>query len=323
MVKKSKSNSPQHSHYIAIVAIVAVVAVVILVMNSIDTSIPVEEIAIEDVSEVEAGEDQALAGQAAKSRGVRSRSPRQATPSLEETSTDFESHLQRILESGELRVGTTGDWNPMTMIDPITQERSGFDIDIVAALAADMGVEIVFVPTTWKTFVNGIIADKYDISTSSSLSPKRALVAGYSDSYFAVEDVPLMLNSNNGIYNSWEDLNNPDITVAVTTGTVQEKRAEVLFDQANIIKVSAPARDYQEVLAERADISMNSNLEAAYLIKNYPQLMLVPVKEGKNPTPLAMLLPQRDQVWINYVNTWITLKAERGFFKELESKWLK
>jgi cyclohexadienyl dehydratase len=37
---------------------------------------------------------------------------------------------------------------------------------------------------------------------------------------------------------------------------------------------------------------------------------------------LAMLLPQNDQVWINYVNHWIDLKRERGFFKELEAKWL-
>ena len=28
------------------------------------------------------------------------------------------SRLQVILESGELKVGTTGDWNPMSMKDP-------------------------------------------------------------------------------------------------------------------------------------------------------------------------------------------------------------
>jgi len=142
-------------------------------------------------------------------------------------------------------------------------------------------------------------------------------------SYFAVEDVPLMLNKNKGKYNSWEDLNNPNVTVAVTLGTVQEKRAEVLFDKSKIIKVSAPARDYQEVLAGRADISMTSNLEAAKLVKQYPQMMVVPVQGGKNPTPLAVLLPQTDQVWINYVNHWIILKTERGFFDQLKAKWLK
>jgi cyclohexadienyl dehydratase len=239
------------------------------------------------------------------------------------TSAMAESRLQQILVNGELRVGTTGDWNPMTMIDPTSKEHKGFDIDIATALAADMGVKVVFVPTTWKTLVNGVVAAKYDMTSSASLSPKRALVAGYSLSYFAVEDVPLMLNKNKGKYNSWEDLNNPNVTVAVTLGTVQEKRAEVLFTKSKIIKVSAPARDYQEVLAGRADISMTSNLEAAKLVEQYPQMMVVPVQGGKNPTPLAVLLPQADQVWINYVNHWIILKSERGFFDQLEAKWLK
>jgi cyclohexadienyl dehydratase len=234
-----------------------------------------------------------------------------------------ESRLQSILANGELRVGTTGDWNPMTMIDPNSKERTGFDIDIANALASDMGVKVVFVPTTWKTLVNGVVADKYDVTSSASLSPKRALVAGYSGSYFAVEDVPMMLKKNKGKYNSWEDLNNPSVTVAVTLGTVQEKRAEALFDNSKIIKVSSPARDYQEVLAGRADISMTSNLEAAKLVEQYPELMIVPVQKGKNPTPLAMLLPQADQVWINYVNHWIILKTERGFFDQLKAKWLK
>lgn len=239
------------------------------------------------------------------------------------TSAMAESRLQQILVNGELRVGTTGDWNPMTMIDPTSKERKGFDIDIATALATDMGVKVVFVPTTWKTLVNGVVAAKYDMTSSASLSPKRALVAGYSLSYFAVEDVPLMLNKNKGKYNSWEDLNNPNVTVAVTLGTVQEKRAEVLFTKSKIIKVSAPARDYQEVLAGRADISMTSNLEAAKLVEQYPQMMVVPVQGGKNPTPLAVLLPQADQVWINYVNHWIILKSERGFFDQLKAKWLK
>ena len=234
-----------------------------------------------------------------------------------------ESRLQRILANGELRVGTTGDWNPMTMIDTDSKERTGFDIDVANALASDMGVKVVFVPTTWKTLVNGVVADKYDITSSASISPKRALVAGYSGSYFAVEDVPMMLRKNKGKYNSWENLNNPSVKVAVTLGTVQEKRAEELFNNSKIIKVSSPARDYQEVLAGRADISMTSNLEAAKLVEKYPELMIVPVQKGKNPTPLAMLLPQADQVWINYVNHWIVLKSERGFFDQLKVKWLK
>jgi len=239
------------------------------------------------------------------------------------TPAQGESRLQRILADGELRFGTTGDWNPMSMIDPSSMKRTGFDIDIANELASDMGVKVVFVPTTWKNLVNGLVADKYDMTSSASLSPKRALVAGYSESYFALADVPMMLRKNNGKYNNWEDLNNPSVKVAVTLGTVQEKRAEELFKNSKIIKVSSPARDFQEVLAGRADISMTSNTEAAKLVEQYPELMIVPVQKGKNPTPIAMLLPQADQVWINYVNHWIIFKKERGFFDKLKDEWLK
>ena len=103
-----------------------------------------------------------------------------ALTALLSSSAFAESRLQSILANGELRVGTTGDWNPMTFIDPDSKERKGFDIDIATALAADMGIKVVFVPTTWKTLVNGVISNKYDMTSSASLSPNRALAAGYS-----------------------------------------------------------------------------------------------------------------------------------------------
>jgi cyclohexadienyl dehydratase len=34
-----------------------------------------------------------------------------------------------------------------------------------------------------------------------------------------------------------------------------------------------------------------------------------------------MLVPRGDQQWINFVNHWIRLQNERGFFEELKAKW--
>ena len=41
------------------------------------------------------------------------------------------SALQDILNEGVLKVGTTGDWNPMTMKDPATNSYKGYDIDVM------------------------------------------------------------------------------------------------------------------------------------------------------------------------------------------------
>ena len=68
--------------------------------------------------------------------------------------SNAESKLDQILASGELKVGTTGDWDPMTMKDPATNKYKGFDIDVMNELAKDMGVKVTFVPTEWKTIVS-------------------------------------------------------------------------------------------------------------------------------------------------------------------------
>ena len=44
-------------------------------------------------------------------------------------SLNAESNLDKILSLGVLKVGTTGDWDPMTMKDPATNKYKGFDID--------------------------------------------------------------------------------------------------------------------------------------------------------------------------------------------------
>lgn len=232
-----------------------------------------------------------------------------------------QSALKEILSEGVLKVGTTGDWNPMTMKNPATNSYTGYDIDVMTELAKDLGVEVKFVPTDWKTLVSGVTSGKYHMTGSASISPARAKAAGYSTSYFSLATVPLTLAANADRFKDWADLDKPGVVVAATLGTTQEKQVKRFFPNAEHRIVEAPARDFQEVLAGRADAHITSNVEAYKLVAKYPQMMIVTVSAPKAPTPIAMLLPQGDQVWINYVNTWIALKQERGFFDTLGKKW--
>ena len=74
-----------------------------------------------------------------------------------------------------------------------------------------------------KQLVSGITSDKYDLSTSASLSAKRALATGYTDSYFTYSTLPLVNKKNASKFTSWDDFNKKNIKVAVTLGTVSRK----------------------------------------------------------------------------------------------------
>ena len=140
-----------------------------------------------------------------------------------------QSALNDILSNGVLKVGTTGDWNPMTMKDVTNNTYTGYDIDVMTELAKDLGVKVEFVPTDWKTLVSGITADKYHITGSASVSPARAKAAGYSTSYFSLATVPLILKENAEKFKDWGDMNKADVTVAATLGTTQEKQVKQFF----------------------------------------------------------------------------------------------
>jgi cyclohexadienyl dehydratase len=236
------------------------------------------------------------------------------------TAASAETKLQKILANGELRVGTTGDWDPMTMKDPATNKYKGFDIDVMNELAKDMDVKVKFIPTEWKTIVSGITADRYDISTSVTKTPKRAEVAGFTDTYYKYGTVPLVLKKNLKKYSTWDSLNNKKVTIATTLGTSQEEKAKEFFPKSKLKSVEAPARDFQEVLAGRAEGNITSSTEANKLIITYPQLAIVPDGE-KNPAFLAMMVGKNDKEWNDFVNLWIKEKKTSGFFMTLLDKY--
>ena len=235
-------------------------------------------------------------------------------------SSNAESNLDKILSSGVLKVGTTGDWDPMTIKDPATNKYKGFDIDVMNELAKDMGVKVEFVPAEWKTIVSGITSERYDISTSVTKTPKRAEVAGFTDTYYKYGTVPLVLKKNLKKFSTWDSLNNSNVTIATTLGTSQEEKAKEFFPKSKLNSVEAPARDFQEVLAGRADANITSSTEANKLVIKYPQLTIVDDGE-KNPAFLAMMVPKNDKVWNDYVSKWIKKKKASGFFKSLLAKY--
>lgn len=232
-----------------------------------------------------------------------------------------QSALNEVLSQGVLKVGTTGDWNPMSVRDPATNSFVGYDIDVMTELSADLGVELEMVPTDWKTLVNGVVAGNYHMTGSASISPARLKAAGFSDSYISVQILPFTTADKADRFDGWASVNKAEVKVATTLGTTFEKSVREWFPDAEIIVVEAPARGFQEVLSGRADVFITSNIEGSTLLSKFTDVRQIPVAEARAPQPIAMLLPQADQVWINYINSWIELKKTQGFFEATAAKW--
>lgn len=231
------------------------------------------------------------------------------------------SILHKVLDSGTLRVGTTGDFNPMSYKDPETKAYKGHQIDAAKQLAADLGVEVEFVPTDWKTLINGVVAGKYDIvMTGTSMTVSRAKAAGYTIPWGRTGYLPLTRKELAGQFQTWEDLNDPSVTVGYNLGTSFADFVKLRLPKASVKEVESPARDWQELLAGRVDVTISSILEAGKLQSTHDTLT-IPFQTVANSLPLSFIVPQSDHVWLGFLNNWMRMKHEAGYFKQLNKTW--
>ncbi len=75
---------------------------------------------------------------------------------------DYTSHLDKVLQAGQLAVCTTGDYKPYTLLRE-DGEYEGIDITMARSLAKSLGVNVQWVPTTWKNLMPDMVAGKCDI----------------------------------------------------------------------------------------------------------------------------------------------------------------
>jgi len=233
------------------------------------------------------------------------------------------SLLHQVLERGVIRVGTTGTYFPFSLGDAATQTFKGYDIEVAEQLGKDLGVRVEFVLTTWPTIVAGLISSKYDIAASGiTMTLDRMKTVAFTESYVRPTVVPVVRKADASKYSKWQDLDTPDTTIAVMLGTSAEKTVKASFTKAKIISVEPPAQDWQEVLAGRAKAAINDNLSYARVVKRNPTLSMVDVEHPLSASLNGLMTVQGDQVWLNWLNAFIAIHKEDGFFDRLHEKWI-
>jgi len=81
--------------------------------------------------------------------------------------------IQRILASGELRVGTTGDFPPLTMRDR-DGRLFGLEIDLVQALASSMNLKVNFVELPFAELIPAVERGDVDLAIAGmTITPER------------------------------------------------------------------------------------------------------------------------------------------------------
>ena len=144
--------------------------------------------------------------------------------------------LDGIRERGVLRVGSAGDYRPMSFLDPETGTYAGFDVALAEDLAAELGVAIEYVKTSWPTLMEDTLAGKFDLAVCGiTVTESRKEQALMSDGYLSNGKTVLCRAEDAGIYTSLEAINRPEVRVMENPGGLNEKFARENLPDATLI----------------------------------------------------------------------------------------
>ena len=230
--------------------------------------------------------------------------------------------IEKVIQRGTLRVGFSS-FVPWAMQDK-EGKYIGFEIDVAERLAKDLGVKCQLVPTNWDGIIPALLAGKFDVIIGGlSITPQRSLSVNFTVPYDHVY-VDLTLNKERAAsITKQEDLNSPDVIIAVRTGTTAAASAARKFPKAQLRMFNDEAPAVEEVLSGRVHAFVSSApLPAMETIRPADKLVQK-FKVELHRQPVAFAVPKGDFDTLNVFDSWIRLAEEEGWLQERRDYWFK
>ena len=228
--------------------------------------------------------------------------------------------LQAVKQRGVVLVGATGDYQPMSFLNPETKRYTGFDTMLAEDFASCLGVRIVYVPTSWPTLMADTLAGKFDLALCGiTITDARKQQALMSDGYLENGKTILCRSDDFSKYTSLDDINRPEVRLMENPGGLNEKFARAHLPKATLI-IHPVNEEIPGLIAEgKADVMITEVMEAEYYSSRDSRLAAPMLETPFTRGQLGALMPPGSETLLDAFNRFLEMEREIGRLDELRN----
>lgn len=231
--------------------------------------------------------------------------------------------IARIKENGTLLVGTTGDYRPLTFLEP-DGSYWGFGIELAKAIAHDLDVEVSFVETSWPDLTEDVLAEPqlFDLAIGGiTITEARKDVMLMSEGYLANGKTILCRKADEGRFQTLADIDRPDVRVMVNPGGTNEQFAHDRLTHASVT-VHPRNEEIPSLIAEgKADVMITEVTEAPYYINGDSRLAAPMLAAPFTHSFIGVLMRKGQDDLVTAVNELIDRMKDDGSLRALHDKY--
>jgi ABC-type amino acid transport substrate-binding protein len=234
--------------------------------------------------------------------------------------TFAQDRLDEILKNKNIKVCIWTEYYGISFLDQRTQKIIGIDSDLAKELAKDLNVNLEFVESSFRTFMDDLNENRCDIAMFAiGNTETRRKKVRFTTPHLSSDIYAVTTKSNNKI-KQWEDIDKRGIVVAVAKGTYHEPVMKEKLKNAELLLVNGFHERSQEVLAGRADLFITDYPYGKRMIEKTDWARLIIPKTQYHMTPYAWAMKYGNEKFFNRVEKFITDIKKDGRLLNLAEK---
>jgi len=218
-------------------------------------------------------------------------------------------------------IATDNAFVPFAFMDLESDEMSGFDIELMTALAEEIGFTPNFQAMEFSGALAGIQSGSYDAAINAmSITEERKETIDFSDPYYLDAGIIFAVHeSNTDEWSSFEDLDVEGVTISTVQGTTSHEFLDENLENATVQTYPEIADAYMNVIQGHNDAVLYDEPNVAYTIEQ-AQDQLVMIGDTLLADDYGIGLPQGHDL-LEPLNHALEVLQENGTYDDLYEEY--
>lgn len=215
-----------------------------------------------------------------------------------------------------IRVGTDATFPPMEFVKD--GKRTGFDIELIEALAKQMGKKVQWVDIDFKGLIPGLISNRFDIAASGIyMTDERRKVVNFSDPYYRGGLAVLVRRDDQSIKLP-ADLNNGK-KVSVQVGTKSVSFLKEAYPGVERVEVEKNQAMFDLLATGRVNAAVTGRPAAVEYARTQPLVRVL--DKGLTTELYGFAMRKSDTELTDQLNKALQALRVNGTYTQLTDKW--
>ena len=213
-------------------------------------------------------------------------------------------------------VGTEGTYAPFSFHDTASNELTGYDVEVIKAVAKEAGYNVEFAETPWDSIFAGLEAGRFDvIANQVTINDERTAQYTFSEPYTISQEVAVTLADSNKV-TSTSDLTGLTAAQSATSNYHDDAVAA----GAKIEQVPGLTEALALVTSQRVDLTLNDRLSVLDYLTQNPNSGLKIAAESADKSSQAFVFT-KDSKFAKPINEALKKLLANGEIAKISEKY--